>query len=434
MRIPYVVGRWVRGDNYYGRQRLLKHLLSASDSALWVVGTRRMGKTSLLRQLELLTEQPDGLYLPLFWDLQGCENSEDLSNELRYAVEDAAERFTPYDVVPADLEGQDAVGILRVLNRALAAHGKTLLLLIDEAEALLRTARREPDWLAKLRKALQSERQRTVMTSTKLLSHLNDLTSGWTTSPFLFGFSLVNLWSLDYDSAVALVRQAQADASVEVGDALVQEILVHTNRHPYLIQYLCQRLFVAGDSGRGRLRPIVEEDLVPDQLLAGFCQIDFQHLSRTEQRILLHVAQAGVVSEDALAAALSSEPPGRLRTFLYGLNKLGYVRRLAGRWTVGNEYLRRWLYDNMEHLLTLSESALDDASIEELLQQGFSTELAYLHRDIAALQTQIDDLRRRQVNAPAGLARALEREIARVAASLDQARRELAEILPHQVV
>lgn len=433
MRIPYVVGRWVRGEHYYGRERLLRHLLSASDSALWVVGTRRMGKTSLLRQLELITEDTDSAFLPLFWDLQGCENADDLSNELRYAVEDAAERFTPYGVVPADVEGQDAIAILRTLNRALAAHDKTLLLLIDETEALIRTAQRQPDWLAKLRKALQSERQRTVMVSTKLLSRLNDITAGWTTSPFLFGFSLVNLWSLDYESAVALVRQTQSDTTVEAGDALVQEILVHTNRHPYLIQYLCQRLFVAGEGGRGRLRPIVEEDLVPDQLLAGFCQIDFQHLSRTEQRILLHIAQAGIAGEDELAAALSNEPPGRLRTFLYGLNKLGYVRRLAGRWTVGNEYLRRWLYDNMEQLVTLSESALDDADVEELLQQGFSTELAYLHGDIASLQAQLEELRRQQANAPGGLARALGREIARVAASLEQARRELAEILPHRV-
>jgi len=71
MRIPYVVGRWVRGKNHYGRQRLIDTLLARPDSATresatlesatlesatwgaatWLVGTRRMGKTSLLRQL-----------------------------------------------------------------------------------------------------------------------------------------------------------------------------------------------------------------------------------------------------------------------------------------------------------------------------------------------------------------------------------------------
>src|SRR6188768_3975346 len=52
---PYVVGRWVRGDEHYDRQKLIEHLLNAHDTAIWVVGTRRMGKTSLLRQIEHVT-------------------------------------------------------------------------------------------------------------------------------------------------------------------------------------------------------------------------------------------------------------------------------------------------------------------------------------------------------------------------------------------
>ena len=55
MRVPYVVGRWVRGANHYGRHRLIDYLLNIHDNAVWVVSTRRMGKTSLLRQIEYLT-------------------------------------------------------------------------------------------------------------------------------------------------------------------------------------------------------------------------------------------------------------------------------------------------------------------------------------------------------------------------------------------
>ena len=71
MRIPYVVGRWVRGRNHYGRERLTDHLLNASDSAIWLLGTRRMGKTSMLKQLELVAEHPESVLVPLFWDMQG---------------------------------------------------------------------------------------------------------------------------------------------------------------------------------------------------------------------------------------------------------------------------------------------------------------------------------------------------------------------------
>lgn len=72
----------MRGRDHYGRLRLINYLLDVEDLAIWVVGTLRMGKTSLLRQLELETDQPTSELVPLFWDLQGCEFFDDLSYEL----------------------------------------------------------------------------------------------------------------------------------------------------------------------------------------------------------------------------------------------------------------------------------------------------------------------------------------------------------------
>ena len=144
MRIPYVVGRWVSDRNHYGRQRLFAYLRDTSDAALWIVGARRIGKTSLLRQLEFLAHASDSAYVPLFWDMQGCENSGDLSMELYMALEDTAQHFAPHGIVVSELEGQDALVILRRVTRTLGSAGKRLLLLIDEAEALLAIARAEP--------------------------------------------------------------------------------------------------------------------------------------------------------------------------------------------------------------------------------------------------------------------------------------------------
>ena len=240
MRNPYTVGRWLRGADHYGREQLLEYLMSATDPAIWVVGTRRMGKTSLLRQLEwLLTSQDDASLVPLFWDLQGSESKEDFDYELFLAVEDVAARFQALGVDVGSLYGRDAIHILRSLQRALRQHNKQLLLLIDEAEAWISLAKNDYQALARLRKALQSGGMRTIMTSTKLLMQLNDLTRNWLTSPFLFGFSLVNLWSLEPTASAGLVSQEQSNAPVYVEQARVDEILRHTHRHPYLIQTLC---------------------------------------------------------------------------------------------------------------------------------------------------------------------------------------------------
>jgi hypothetical protein len=429
MRVPYIVGRWVRDRNHYGRQRLFNYLLNTSDSAIWVVGARRIGKTSLLRQLEFLTDTPDSDLVPLFWDMQGCANSGDLSFELFVAVEDEAERFAALGVDVADLEGQDALVILRRLGRTLGGAGKTLLLLVDEAEVLINLARTEPGWLARLRKVLQDGRQRTILTSTKLLAQLNELTADWETSPFLFGFSMVNLWSLDEEAAVALVEQQQSASPIAVDHDIVEDILNQTNRHPYLLQYLCQRLCVEQGDGGVRLRGVTDEDLEPDHLLAGFFLIDFQHLTALERRILLAVAEHTVITEAELLRSLADQTPERVRTFLWGMEKLGYVRQMMGQWMIGNEYMRRWLRQEGNALRQVQGTALDENSFEQLLRAGHQQEARAFASEVQNLEqnyTALSDLQHRGTPA----AGQIEQELDRLQRYLAAARHDLRRTQP----
>ena len=70
MRNPYVTGAYVVGRKHYGRREMADYLLHGDSRAYWVVGNRRIGKTSLLRQLELLALSQNRI-VPLFWDMQG---------------------------------------------------------------------------------------------------------------------------------------------------------------------------------------------------------------------------------------------------------------------------------------------------------------------------------------------------------------------------
>jgi hypothetical protein len=396
MRIPYIVGRWVTDRNHYGRHRLSSYLLYTPDIATWIIGARRMGKTSLLRQLEFLTDHANEELTPLFWDMQGCESSGDLSAELFLAIEDAGNRFTSLGINIFEMEGLDALVILRRLSRKLAAAGKRLLLLIDEAEALITIAQKEAAWLARLRRTLQDPAMKTVMASTKLLVRLNELTADWPTSPFLFGFNLANLWSLDDESALALIEQHQADHRVHVDPAISAEIVLHTHRHPYLIQYLCQRLYEENAGGQGFLRPPTDQDLEPDHLLAGFFLIDFQQMTQIERRILLAVERRALATEEDLLADLADENPQRIRTFLWGMEKLGHIRQLYGQLTIGNEYLRRWLQAERDRLERMNGTLMAEESIEEMLQVGYAREASYhrveierIERDYATLHQAI---------------------------------------------
>ncbi len=78
---PFVVGQWVRGEKFYGRDALIEEILRGPRNWLWLLGTRRIGKTSLLKQIEHVTSKtPDAGYFPIFWDFQGASDPEELHN------------------------------------------------------------------------------------------------------------------------------------------------------------------------------------------------------------------------------------------------------------------------------------------------------------------------------------------------------------------
>ncbi len=391
MRNPYIVGRWLQGDDHYGRQRVLDYLINAQEPATWVVGTRRMGKTSLLRQLEWLTDRPESTLMPLFWDLQGCETPQDLDSELFISIEDQAQRFEALGVDVASLEQMDTLRILRTLQRELKKCNKRLLLLIDETEALINVGARDSQFLARLRKAFQSGNHRTVMVATKALMRLNEMSGDWNTSPFLFGVNLANLWSLDQEASRDLVLQKQSPFQMNVSPGLLEDILLHTHGHPYLVQFLCYRLFESVSDLGGTLRPIVEDDLRPDHLLSGFLRIDFEHLTPLERQILLTVVRHGVIGEDELCVELSHEDPARIATFAYGMNKLGHLRSVYGQWTLGNEFLRRWALENYSRLVTSTQSQVSDQGMESLFIAGRRMEHSYLQQEMHMLQAKLDD-------------------------------------------
>lgn len=375
MQNPYVVGRWVRGNEHYDRQSLIENLLHAHDTAIWVVGTRRMGKTSLLRQIEHVTAQPDSPYVPLFWDLQGHATAEQLTEELCWAIETETDRFVDCDLDWPQLRQWEPATILRRLSRSLRQQQRQLLLLIDEAEVLIEIGQTNSSWLARLRKTLQEGQLRTIIVSTRSLGQLTDQSVSWMTSPFLFGFHMVILWPLRHEGAVALVRQLQNKMQVEVDDALLEQILQYTNHHPYLIQHLCDRLFVQEESGPRYLRAIQDDDLEVTHMLAGYFQLDFQLLSEIERDLLLTVAALGSVTQAQLAEQVDANQRARLPGLLQSLKELGHLRREGDDWTVGSEFLRRWLLINHSGPRLPREpevvpvARLDESNIEEVARR-----------------------------------------------------------------
>jgi DNA-binding CsgD family transcriptional regulator len=336
---PYVVSNWVEGEQFYGRELLCHSLTTAPDRCLYLMGTRRIGKTSLLKRLADLLS-PNAVYCDLMQAAgqhgdQAVLDEERLVRRLQRELARQAEHSAALRASQAAWS-QPAASLVAWLEEASwtwEEHGLTLTLLWDEAEML----RRLPvPTLMQLRALLQhSNSLRLIICASKGLAALNDHWRAEGVSPFLFGFRTAYIAGLTDQEATELITQR---GQVQVADATAARLRELTGNHPFLLQTLCDRLYQAGT-----LRAPTSRDVLVHPAMADLFRIDVAALSPGEQAVLHALAQRGACQHaDLLQRTGLSEDA--VQSFGQGMLNLGYLRAGAdGSWTVGNEFLVRWL-------------------------------------------------------------------------------------------
>jgi len=267
---PYIVSGPVTGEHFYGRQALITEITSARQRAIFIVGMRQIGKTSLLRQVETLVPA-------LFLDVQFAAGQ--LAHLVRQLKRQLGRkgRDHPWLTTVPTVEGDDLFTMLESINDTAEAKGQTVWVLVDETEGLLSMAGLDPTLLHRLRGTLQNcPALRAVLVAGKTLSKTDTLRSEGM-SPFFSGFDLRYLGYLTPSTSEALIRQRQSETPIEVDDELVAELVDHTGGHPLLLQLLCYQLFDGG-----RPRPFQNSDV--DAVLTrvrhmGIFDADFDYLS-----------------------------------------------------------------------------------------------------------------------------------------------------------
>lgn len=340
--VSYVVGQWVRGTGFYGREREIAEVLEGPRSSLWLLGTRRSGKTSLLKQLEHLTASaPEPVYFPVFWDFQGAENARELHLNFNDALLDAEERLEPLDLTAEEIECDDLFSSLARLRRLLRTRSLKLLLLCDEVEELVALGRREPALVRKLRRAMQaSEDVRTVLASTIRLWELSGQSGD--TSPFLHGFAPpIYVGRLSDDSARELIRQTRLPTAVRpaIADDAVETLRRRCDNQPYLLQLLAKRFAETGDLDRAT------ELVATDRMVSHFFSVDFDMLSGLE-RGALHLLGTGDAADlTAIGSTLAASESSVIHA-LDRLENLGLIRRDDDRrFVLANHFFRCWLQE-----------------------------------------------------------------------------------------
>lgn len=339
---PYVVGQWVRGPAFYGREPLLQEILGGPRNCVWLLGTRRIGKTSILKELEQRTSQsPELGFFPLYWDFQGAEEEEDLHEGFAESLLDAADRLEELGIDLGDVERDDLFSSLTHLRRHLRRRNRALLLLGDEVEELVSVHARAPRFLRRLRRAMQSaENIRTVLASKIKLWDLAYEESS--SEPFLHGFTPpLFVYGLETEDARNLVRQSKLPAGSRpaLSNEDAEEICRRCNNHPYLMQVLGERFVETGD-----LETAIA-GVADDPMVSHFFAVDFEMLSNTEQRLIRLAGEEQVLTDGSLKQKLQVDDAA-LRSALLRIEHLGFVTRSPdGGLRLENWFFKRWFLE-----------------------------------------------------------------------------------------
>lgn len=239
---PYESQAPVR-EMFYGREGLIKEILRSSKGYA-LVGTRRLGKTSLLFRLQdEVKKRPRAV--SVFLECGGVTDGLVLAERLAHALK----MPLPHAFGLEEFE--------RALRKWLDASNRELYCFFDEIDEFL-AADRQAEALLQIFKSLSFEGRMTVYIAgfSELFARFRDYES------LFFNFLMFRrLSSLDRNSARDLVLAPVKELGLAFDDdeTLVASILEKTSTHPNIIQIFCDLLVKR--MARRKRRTIVADDV-----------------------------------------------------------------------------------------------------------------------------------------------------------------------------
>jgi len=371
LKNPYRPGRYVTGPQFYGRKDILHTLEQDDYRGAYIIGTRQIGKTSLLREMERR--------LPAFY-VDVSYMGHDLSRWAKHLQRSVDRKRPTYNWLPhAAAAAPDFLDLLEQVAHAAEDNKQKVWLLLDEAEDLMSMEEAHPGFLARLRGATEMlPALRLTLAGYRSLLELRQAIPPHYPSPLLGGFISFVLPPLSAAEATALICQEKMPPSVQVEEAIVNQIVIEADGHPFLLQRLCNSLWKEGmlqSPGEAILHRISAdaENVFP---------ADFELLSDVEQQILLGLSQRREANFAEIETILKDKSY-HLSKSLQDLVDLGFLRRTSIGYTIRSRVLVRWLAsrkDSGEMPAPISDPAVIELrSTDE--QENRLEELLRIHRD-----------------------------------------------------
>lgn len=259
---PYVPGLILeqRDPLFVGRTELARQMGTALHSdhppTFFLTGERRIGKSSILKQLPILL---GSRYLPIFYDLQSTGITSSIAALLATIAEEVHDTLLTrgmlvhkldYDDLRDDLRENEAVAYhrfshwLKEVEGVLAQEERVLLLLFDEFEKLAEAEQKGYLDLALLFNWFRSviQHQSHIVLLFSGVKSIAEMGAQW--AGYFVNVELLRVSFLLPEEARKLVAHPVPDFPGEhiFGPEVTEEIVRVTGGHPFLIQALCSAL------------------------------------------------------------------------------------------------------------------------------------------------------------------------------------------------
>ncbi len=364
---PYVVGvpLTAQQEIFVGRAdivaRIEQLLLDQRHPPLLLYGQRRMGKTSLLRNLGRLLPKT---IVPLFVDGQRVALAGDYADFLHNLAREmsrSARQQRQLNLPPLNRQALAASPFTRFnewldqAEQTLDAHGFNIALLaLDEFEmldsALAKGRFDETDVLSLLRHMIQHRPHFKVMLAG---SHTLDELNRW--AGYLINVQVIKIGYLDMAEAAQLIEHPIKNFALRYRPEASRRAQQLTRGHPALVQLLCYELVTLKNEQDAHLRRLAEvsdvEAAAARALASGsffFTDIAQNQVDEMGSALLRFMATCGegaVVSKESLQTH-GGQTPAEFDQTVQRLLQRDLIEAADGGYRFQVELIRRWFASN----------------------------------------------------------------------------------------
>jgi hypothetical protein len=328
--MAYIYGTPVTGLEFYGRESLLAELTQFSSSTTYFLnGIRRIGKSSMLKEIERLTKNVG--YASLYIDLLGGYSSEDFGAELCRIIEnyfyDNKIEFIEDEWV--DLNFENA---FEKWTQYCQENNKKSFLLIDEAEKLHKMTPKNMELLTKRIRDYRPVVQ-VILTGTRLFWRYDAIQRPDLTA-FQDLLTQQYIGMVSQEDAVHIVTRKKADKQIIVSENDFHKIWEACGGHPYLLQYVCNSHHKDGNLVFDPTNTPISYN---DQLRNVFLN-DFGLMDATKQGLLKAVAGSPNTGYSSIF-----DPDFRV------LAQLGIINKIDNKYYLYANLFAKWVLDEVDY-------------------------------------------------------------------------------------